>query len=110
MNFYYIKIKDFKNAPLFTFLAHCARLKNQCARGGQNAPLSRKITTSGHTDPKDFATKFMIFSSLRFPSRFSHPFKFQLAFFFPWPPLLFLLLPIKKRGLLLASQSSFIST
>ena len=49
MKFYYIKIKDFKNAPLFTFLAHCARLKNQCARGGQNAPLSRKITTSGHT-------------------------------------------------------------
>ncbi len=49
MKFYYMKIEDFKNAPLFTFLAHCARLKNQCARGGQNAPLSRKITTSGHT-------------------------------------------------------------
>ena len=35
--------------PAFLFLAHCARLKNQCARWGQNAPLSRKITTSGRT-------------------------------------------------------------
>ncbi len=49
IKFYYIKFRKSKNAPLLGFLAHCARFENRCAREGQNAPLSRKITTSGHT-------------------------------------------------------------
>ncbi len=41
-------MKKSKCATFWVF-AYCARFKNQCAREGQNAPLSRKITTSGHT-------------------------------------------------------------
>ncbi len=42
-------LKKSKYATIWVFL-HCARFKNRCAREVQNAPFSRKITTSGHTE------------------------------------------------------------
>ncbi len=55
----------------FWFFAHCARFKNRCAREGQNAPLSRKITTSGHTEWRStHCTKCRLSTQGGFPLKF----------------------------------------